>query len=284
MKDNKELIRLQKKEITDHYIYRKLAKRNKYETNRKILNQICEAEARHYEELRAKTQIDVIPNKIKVFLYYWICVLFGLTFGLKLLEKDEEKAQKKYEPLCSDHPFIEQIFDEELEGIELINKLNEERLNYAGSVVLGLNDALVELTGALAGYTFAFKDTNIIAIIGLITGVSASFSMAASEYLSTKQEEGENALKASIYTGIAYISTVLLLVTPFIIFSVKYTCLAVSLITAVFIIIVFNYYISVAKDYNFKKRFIEMTFISLGVATISFVFGVIIKLVFGLEV
>ncbi len=92
------------------------------------------------------------------------------------------------------------ISDEERHENELIDMIDEERLNYMGSVVLGLNDALVELTGALAGFTFAFQDTRIIALTGLITGISASFSMAASEYLSTRHEGGENALKSSIYS------------------------------------------------------------------------------------
>ena len=33
--------------------------------------------------------------------------------------------------------------------------INDERLQYISSMVLGINDALVELTGAPAGFTFA---------------------------------------------------------------------------------------------------------------------------------
>jgi len=35
---------------------------------------------------------------------------------------------------------------------KLIAMLKEKKLNYMGSIVLGLSDALVELTGALAGF------------------------------------------------------------------------------------------------------------------------------------
>ena len=63
----------------------------------------------------------------------------------------------------------------------------------------GLNDALVELTGALAGLTFAFKDSRTIALAGLITGISASFSMAASDYLSNKaDDDGKNPTRSAI--------------------------------------------------------------------------------------
>ena len=66
--------------------------------------------------------------------------------------------------------------------------IREKQLDYVGSIVLGLNDALVELTGALAGLTLALQNTRLIAIAGLITAIAASFSMAASEYLSNKSD------------------------------------------------------------------------------------------------
>jgi VIT1/CCC1 family predicted Fe2+/Mn2+ transporter len=47
----------------------------------------------------------------------------------------------------------------------------------------------VELTGALSGLTLAFRNTRLIAMAGLITGIAASLSMAGSEYLATKSEE-----------------------------------------------------------------------------------------------
>ena len=45
--------------------------------------------------------------------------------------------------------------DERRHEEELYGMLDEERLHYVGAMVLGLNDALVELTGAIAGVTFA---------------------------------------------------------------------------------------------------------------------------------
>ena len=67
-------------------------------------------------------------------------------------------------------------------------------------MVLGLNDALVEFTGALAGYTFALQNTLLVAMTGLITGVAASLSMATSEYLSTKSEENAKILLGPLHT------------------------------------------------------------------------------------
>src|SRR5690606_31916914 len=98
---------------------------------------------------------------------------FGLTFGIKLLEKGEEKNQAIYKELVDKIEGMEELIkDEEEHEMLLINSLNEEKLNYIGSIVLGLNDALVELTGTLAGLTFAFAEAKMVALAGLITGIA----------------------------------------------------------------------------------------------------------------
>ena len=173
--------------------------------------------------------------------------------------------------------------DEDVHEKELLDMLNEERLNYVGSMVLGLNDALVELSGTLAGLTFALADTTLISLSGLITGIAASLSMAASEYLSSKADNQPDALKSALYTGIAYIITVALLILPYLLITNPYISLGVMLSAVVVIIFVFNFYISVAKNYNFKKRFMQMALISLGVAALSFLIGILVKQLLGVE-
>jgi VIT1/CCC1 family predicted Fe2+/Mn2+ transporter len=53
---------------------------------------------------------------------------------------------------------------------------------------------------------------------------------------------------------------------------------------AVLVILFFNYYISVAKDLNFKKRFWEMFIISMGVAALSFGIGYLIRIFIGIDI
>ena len=106
------------------------------------------------------------------------------------------------------------LADERRHEAELTEMLDEERLQYVGSMVLGLNDALVELTGAIAGVTFALANTRLVALTGIITGISATLSMAASNYLAERANGNANAIKSSLYTGIAYLITVALLVLP----------------------------------------------------------------------
>jgi VIT1/CCC1 family predicted Fe2+/Mn2+ transporter len=152
--------------------------------------------------------------------------------------------------------------------------------------VLGLNDALVELTGAIAGLTLALQSTSLVAVAALVTGISAALSMGGSEYLSTKTEESEtkDPFRASVYTGFAYFIAVIILVLPYFVLSEIFFALIWTLINAVLIILLFTFYISVAKNEKFHRRFLEMVAISMGVAVISFGIGILVRQVLGVEV
>ena len=269
----------QKNEITEHLIYSKLAKATKDKHNAEVLERIGNEEKVHYEIWRSYTKTEVQPNYFKVKWFYYISKILGITFGIKLMESGEKNAQGAYSKHLIDIPAAKKIMDEEtVHEQELIGLIDEERLKYVGSIVLGLNDALVELTGALAGFSLALQSTHTIAKVGLITGIAATFSMAASDYLSKKADNTEkSALKSATYTGLAYLVTVILLVFPYLIISNYLISLGLTLFIAILIIFGFNYYISVAKDLNFKRRFAEMALISLVVTVITFGIGFLIK-------
>jgi len=282
-----ELLAEQRNEMTSHIIYKRLSRKVRDAANRETLKKISDNELEHYNILKSLTHKDVAPKRFFVIFFYIIARFFGLTFGIKLMEKGESDAAEKYRSLQNDYSRIAKfVQDEEVHEQELIAMINEEKLNYVGAIVLGLNDALVELTGALAGFTFAFQNTQLIAVTGLITGISASFSMAASEYLSTMHETNERntAVKSAAYTGIAYVLTVVVLVLPYLILSNPFISLGVSLAAAVLVILVFNFYISVAKDTQFRRRFLEMVLISMGVSAVSFLIGMLVKSIFGLDI
>jgi VIT1/CCC1 family predicted Fe2+/Mn2+ transporter len=281
-----QLLFLQQEEINGYHTYDRLSKIVKDKNNSKILKRIAGEEFKHYKIWKKYTRQEVAPNNCKIRLFFWISKLFGLTFGIRLMELGEEKVQIEYESLLKAIPEAADVLaDEEKHEDELLDMLDEQSLQYAGSVVLGLNDALVELTGALAGLTFAFQNTNLIALAGLITGISASLSMAASEYLSVKSDEsGQDPLRSALYTGIAYIFTVTMLILPYLLLTNYYISLAWTIINAILIIAFFNYYISVVRGYNFRKRFLEMASISIGVALLSFVIGNLIRTWIGVDI
>jgi VIT1/CCC1 family predicted Fe2+/Mn2+ transporter len=285
-KTKKDLFIAQQSEITEHFVYKSLAKATKDENNKNILKHISEDEMRHYNFFKSYSQTDVQPDRLKIIYYMLLSKFFGITFVVKIMESMEDKAQTFYEGIAEYIPDVKDIIEDESEHEKkLIAMIEEERIKYMGSVVLGLNDALVELTGALAGLTFTLQKPDLVAITGLIIGISASLSMAGSEYLSTKSEgNGKNPIMAAFYTGLAYIVTVFLLILPYLLLNNIYLSLVLTLIIAILIIFVFNFYISVVQEVSFKKRFSEMLAISLGVASLSFIIGIILRTVLNIEV
>jgi VIT1/CCC1 family predicted Fe2+/Mn2+ transporter len=277
---------LQKAELTEHLIYTRIAAVTKDVHNRKVLERIAGEELHHYGIWKQYTKTDVGPSFLLVWLYTLAARILGITFTLKILERVEHRAQGMDRMMPEGIPEVAGILEnEERHEQELIALIDEERLKYVGSVVLGLNDALVEFTGTLAGLTFAIQNSQIIAAAGLITGVAASLSMASSEYLSQRSDAGpSDPFKAAIYTGFTYIVTVTLLILPFLVLSSPYIALVFTLCGAVSIIFLFTFYISVAKDLPFWRRFGEMAAISLGIAGISFVIGLVIRVFLNVNV
>ncbi len=283
---NATLLSMQRGEITEYHIYKKIAAAQKESHNREVLARIAQDELGHYNIWKQYTHQDVAPDTLRIWFYYLIARGFGITFAIKLMEGVEKRAQSYDKALVDKIPEIQTILtNEETHERELIALIDEDRLKYVGSVVLGLNDALVEFTGTLAGLTFALQNTQIIAVAGLIMGVAASLSMGASEYLSQRSDGGPtDPVKAAVYTGAAYIVTVALLILPFLVLASPYYALLLTLLGAVLVIFLFTFYISVARDLPFWRRFGEMLLISLGIAAISFVIGMFIRTVLNIDV
>lgn len=283
-KTRKLLISVQRNEITEHFIYKRLAEECKDQKNAEILHTISEQEKQHAAFWQEKTNLKVKPDHWRITHTVFLARLLGLSFVLKQMEKREGTGSKLYNELSNIIPETKFFAEEEsIHEQQLLTMLDEERLQYVGSIVLGLNDALVELTGALAGFTLTLGTTRIISLAGLVTGISAALSMAASDYLSSKAEGNKKAKKLAAYTGITYFFTVIFLILPFLLLSSRFFALSLTLLLAVLIIFFFNYYISVAKDLEFKSRFFEMCFISLGVAAFSFFIGYILNSVLGVN-
>ena len=281
------ILKMQQNEMTESAIYEKIAKFAKGEENRQTLLRLAREERAHYDIWKKYTGAEMKPEKGKVLKFTMIARILGFTFAVKLMEKGEGNAQEEYALLAGEVAESIHIRQQEEEHEHaLLAMLDEERLQYVGSMVLGLNDALVELTGSLAGFTFALQNTKLIALSGLIIGISATFSMASSEFLAARSEGRTDALKSCTYTGIAYLITVVLLILPYLLLgSSQYIAALVCMLVIVVLIIAgFTFYTAVAQDQPFKSRFLEMALISIGVAVVSFVVGILAKNLLGVEV
>ncbi|WP_312654594.1 VIT1/CCC1 transporter family protein [Proteiniclasticum sp.] len=288
----KDLRKFYANEKLGYEVYKRLADDSRLTSeNSDLLRKIADHEKRHVEILE-KYLGKVIPNEFHIERVLLRSRILGFTFTLKRMEIIQSKiiTPEVREKLVGYIPELKEIFvEEDMIDKELLTLLDEKRLVYVSSMVLGLNDALVELSGAIAGFTFAMRNNRIIAMAGIITGISASLSMAASEYLSTRADgikSKKTPLKAAMITGTAYVITVTLMVLPYLILPKEDYIYALSmmLVVVISIIALFSYYVSVTKGEKFKDHFRIMAIVSLSVAFASFVIGVIVKNVLNIEI
>ena len=158
----------------------------------------------------------------------------------------------------------------------------DEDDDHYGSIVLGISDALIEMTGVLAGLTFALKDLKLVALSGLVTGIAASLSMGASEFLS-KRAESRNSLpiKEALYTSMSYLFVVTILISPYLLIEQErfglephIFALSLTLCMGVFVVAGFNKWISVKQNQPFFSRFLEMLGILAIVTGVSYAIGI----------
>ncbi len=283
----KILLRIQQSEMTEAAAYHAMADAIKDEHNREALTRVADEIASQAKALETYTNKQLAADERKVKRYARMARIFGFTFAAKLMDRRKIKFVNHSKRLLSEMPEVEEMqADEQKRDDELFALLNEKRLSYVGAMILGMNDAIVEITGTLAGLTLAMQNTRLIALSGLITGVAATLSMAASEYLAERSDGKGDAAKSGLMTGGAYFITVVILLLPYLILDDKMYLLAmgIMLVLVVLILAGFNFYTSVARDVSFGKNFGQMCAISLGVAALSFVLGYAVRTFLGVDV
>ncbi len=270
-------------EITEYELYTKLAKIAKEPQNREVLAHIAQDELRYYTRLKEVTGQDVPLNATELRVYYWIARIFGIVFMMKVRDF---AIRRRYTSLAASFPEVASVATQEMGHIAALrDSMNEERLRYMGALVLGLNDAIVEITGAVAGFTFALQSTTLIALAGIITGIAGALSMASSEYLEKQSEETAlSAARAAAYTGGSYLTTAAILVAPYFIFSTYLTALVCTLVFAFVIIAFFSVYSAFLLNQRFRSRFPQMLLMSFGIAFVSFLIGSVLRVVLHVNV
>ena len=76
----KKILIAQKNEITEHFIYGKLAQAVKEPSNKKVLQRISADELKHYNFWKKYTEEELKPSTLKIWWYYLISMVFGITF------------------------------------------------------------------------------------------------------------------------------------------------------------------------------------------------------------
>lgn len=285
-----------REELFAHRVYGALAERVPDGPSRTMLEELAAQERTHVDfwlEVGGHDEDEIRPSRFKHLLLVAASRLLGPAFTIRWLERGEDRAIATYSQLLEDGTLseeqrarVEQMLREEREHEQHLERgIKDERRVYLGAAVLGLNDALVELTGGLTGLVASIPDPKLVGFAALVVGIAASMSMAASNFLSVDiGEESElRPGKAAAYTGIAYILVVVGLVLPFFLTTSRHVALAVSWAAAIAIIAAFSFYSSVMQDTRFLRRFGVMLALGLGVAVVSFVIGRVLGTVIGIE-
>ena len=273
-----------KNEYRDYVTYKELAKIERVPEFKSILEELTQHELADFKFwLTLSSKKDFRISALEVFFLKCLRKVFGLTFTAKFLERHEKQAVVNYGRFLdrAEAPLKEQIQNiirhEEYHERTLIGQIREERIAFMSSIILGLNDALIELTGALTGFAFAFHHNRTVTVAGLILGVAAALSMASSSYLSARHEAGKDPWKAGLYTGLSYLAVTLLLLFPFFLLAHVVAALAVMIGIVLLIVIGLSYYTAIVFERNFRRSLAEMLTCSVGVAFVSFLIGLVAR-------
>jgi VIT1/CCC1 family predicted Fe2+/Mn2+ transporter len=273
-------------EYTDSKLYERLAETVKEDSPfADVLKSLAATEFGHYEFWKTYVP-DEQPGLNRTKLY-WVLILrrlFGLTFASRYLDRHEASVVKEYRALSglipgADKPaFDKMVSDEEQHEKEFAQKIESSAVAYISFVILGLADALVEISGIHAGSLGIYARTEIAGLAGVIAGAAASLAMASAAFAQAKQGFKGSARLSATYTGVSYFITAVFLATPYFLTSSMILALSVSLVLAVVILAVTTYYSTVVGEKPFLKDFVEILLILLAVTALLYVFGYIVRI------
>lgn len=275
-KDESVLLR---KTHADHLIYAALAANEHVPEFKSVLERLSTLAKEQSDFWREKVGDtgNSVPTRVPpVALYRVMRTLLGVTLTTKYIFGRRAERMDMYKSYCTtctvddDYASIEQFIDEMNSVIE---NIEEERVKFFSNIILGFNDALIELTGVLVGFSFAMRDPTLIMIGGIITGISASMSMAASAFLQARHEKGRSPTKAAFFTGTSYFVISALLVLPFALFESIFTALAAMFAIVVVLIMGVSFYSAILLERRYAPQLLEVLALSLGVSTVAFFIG-----------
>ncbi len=277
-------------ELTEHIVYHTLATMEKNPENRAALERLSTQELTHYEfwkSLLPPAEAGAIRARwYTVWGVPFLRIVFGVTFITKFLETHENDAVQKYQNILPSIPashherFMQIIEDEKSHEKALIGQLKEKRVAYMGFIVLGLADAIVEITGVHAGFLGVTGSTLIAGVAGIIVGFSAAISMGSASYLQAKQDTEKSAILSGFLTWASYFCSVILLALPYFLIRVMVPAFITSTTVGILLVAGFTFYGAVVFDRTFWREFAETVGLMLGTALATFILGLIVGTLF----
>lgn len=268
-------------------LFRMLARRASARGPHVLLDRLAFHCDQRLNVIRQHMEGGLPPKRLSVLLA--LCLLRVLFWGLalRIMERRLQRQSRRYSRLEREHALMPGAVDAVDADAEKLGAFlgDSDADTFMSAVVLGLNDALVEMTGALAGFTMVLQNNRLIMLAGFTTGIAATLSMAASEFFSQKAAaDGGQPRLAATYTGIAYLVTVLLLLLPYTLCPEPLAALGACMVIACLIILVFTWVDSLLRGTSFWRGFLQMAGISFGVALAIFLLSWLVRAWLGIEI
>lgn len=268
-------------EYQDYLIYSRLAEKEKSITKKTVLEKLAKQEYEHYKFWKSFLSEEYEPkvNKFVLFLILILGLFFGTTFSLKYLERHEEKVIANYEKFLNELPEMKKeklkqiLEDERSHEKALMSQLEGSFVKYFGFIVLGLADAIVEISGVHAGFLGVTSSTLIAGIAGLVVGVSASIAMGSAAFLQAKQTVDMKPSTSAISTGFSYLGAAVLLALPYFLTEKMIIAFVASILVAIFMTGYFTFYSAVVFERKFLREFAQNTGLILLTALATYLFG-----------
>ena len=283
-----EAWRYAREELFNVHFYSWLATHVKVPALRQILKDFAAEEQRHYDFWKTYTGRESRYNRFRLWWYKILVWILGPTFVIKLLERGEHKTIESYKKLAEILPsprreeLLSLVEDEEKHEEAFLAAIGEAepRVKYVGFIVLGLSDAIIEVTGVHAGFLGVSHRPLVAGIAGLIVGFAASISMASAAYLQAKQNEAVSAPQSALYTGVSYLLAVVALALPYFFITKMLWAFWLSVGMAVLLIMAFVYYSCVLFGRNFRSEVLESIVVLGGTTILSYGFGEMLRWLF----
>jgi VIT1/CCC1 family predicted Fe2+/Mn2+ transporter len=301
-----------KDEIRDSEVYSSLFKEESNPEIKKLLQKLSNMEKKHaqiwrtiLEEQGERADEPKFVN-LRTIAMLMIRRIFGIALVVKFLEGSERSGLVAYKKALrsqflspKEKKYTREIIkDEEFHQEALAGQVDKYKgdLRYTQSIVLGLNDGLVEILAVVAGIATVATSGFIVVIMGMIAGISGTLSMAGGVYLSSKSEKlVENdaemkdkrktlPIREAYYTGICYFAGAILAVLPFILGLSGIGGVLLSIILVCAALVVASAVIAIISGTSIRRRSLEMVAISLGAAFATILFGIFAKTYFGFSV
>ena len=192
-------------EWADARLYEKLAEWEKGERAREEFKRLAELENWHAEFWKAfvERRNEQLPKPKLRMLTVWGVKLLRKILGpgsvASLLEMGENSAIEKYFQFLRE--FAGELSEDERETLRrvILDEIEHEKffreeekrfhVENIRDLVLGMNDGLVEILGAVTGLSAVYpNDPQLVGISGLIVGVAGALSMAIGTFISVRSQ------------------------------------------------------------------------------------------------